>query len=461
MNPKNRRIDKDIRTEILSGSIFKALFRLAWPVMLGNLMQTAYNLADTFWLGRLGKEALAAPTISWPIIWLMISFSDGIGIAGTSLVAQHTGAGNQERANRVAGQVFIFVFIVASFLSIIGFLFIHVVLKWMGADPGVLDKATSYSRIIFATIPLMFGFFVFRGLLRGIGDTITPMILGAISVLLNVALDPLVIFGVGFFPRLEVSGAAIATAFSRGVATTIAIYLLFTGKVGIKIKLSYLKPRIAIIKKIVSIGVPSSIRSSGTALGFTMLMKIIAFFGTTAITAHGVGNRVLSVLWMPLFGLAASTTTMVGQNLGADQIDRARKTVWTSTGIATGIMTLGGITCLVFRKVLVRIFIDAPEVIELGSLFFTIMAFSIPFFAIYRIMTSAFQGSGHTVYSMAFTLFRLWGLLVPSAYLVSRVWGWGPGGVWAAMLWSNIITVGISVFFFMKGVWEEKVISEN
>lgn len=459
MNRK-KQIDKDIRKEILSGSIIKSLFRLAWPVMVGNLLHTAYNLADTFWLGRLGKEALAAPTISWPIIWFMISVSDGIGIAGTSLVAQHTGAGNQERANKVAGQVLSFIFILASILAVIGVLLVDTIMEWMGAEPGLLDKAVSYSRIVFAAMPLMFGFFVFSGLLRGIGDTITPMKLGAVSVVLNVFLDPFLIFGIGFFPRLEVSGAAIATAFSRGVATAIAIYLLFSGKVGIKIKLSYLKPEMSIIKKIVSIGVPSSIRSSGTALGFTILMKIMAVFGTTAISAYGVGNRVMSVLWMPLFGLAASTTTMVGQNLGADQVERARKTVWTSTAVATGIMTFGGIMGFLFRKTLVKIFIDAPEVIRLGSLFFTIMAFSIPFFAIYRIMTSAFQGSGHTLYSMAFTLFRLWGVLVPSAYFVSLKLGWGPKGVWIAMIWSNIIVVGITAFFFMKGVWEEKVIDK-
>lgn len=461
MYQKKRKIDNAVRTEILKGSIIKALLKLAWPVMVGNLMHTAYNLADTFWLGRLGKEALAAPTISWPLIWLVISLSDGIGIAGTALVAQHTGAGNYERANRVAGQVLAFVFVVASILAVTGVIFAHTVLKWMGAEPGLLERATSYSRVIFAGIPLMFGFFVFGGLLRGVGDTITPMKLGVVSVILNLVLDPLLIFGVGFFPRLEVSGAAIATVFSRGVATIIAGYLLFTGKVGIKIKLSYLKLRITMIKKIISVGVPSSIGSSGSAMAFTLLMKIMARFGTTAVSAYGVGNRVLSILWMPIFGLAASTTTMVGQNLGADQVDRARRVVWTSTGVVSSMMAIGGIICLVLRKTLVRIFIDDPAVIELGAIFFTIMAFSIPFFAIIRIMSSAFQGSGHTFYSMGFSLFRLWVLLLPSAYFVSVVWEWGPKGVWWSFVWSNILTAGIAIVFFVKGVWEEKVIEKE
>jgi putative MATE family efflux protein len=451
----------DRRAEILKGSITRTLFVLAWPVVLGNLMQTAYNLADTFWLGRLSKEALAAPTISWPIIWLVISLSDGIAVAGTVLVAQHTGAGNRESANRAAGQVLAFLFMVSSLLAIGGFLFIPTLMRWMGVEPEVLDKATSYSRVIFTSIPVMFGFFVFSGLLRGVGDTMTPMKLGVVSVILNVILDPLLIFGVGFFPRLEVTGAALATAFSRGIATAAGFYLMFTGKVGVQIKLSYLRLKLTAVKEIVKIGVPSSLGSSGSAMAFTLLMRMMASFGTAAISAHGVVFRVTSILRMPIFGLSAATTTMVGQNLGADQIKRARRTVWVAIGMTSSMMGFGGILCFVLRKSLVRIFIDEPDVIELGSQFFSITAISLPFFAISWIAGSAFRGSGHTIYSMGLSLFRLWVLLLPTAYLASVVLGWGAIGVWWAMVWSNVITTGISVLLFVKGVWERKVISNQ
>ncbi|MCD6507880.1 MATE family efflux transporter [Candidatus Poribacteria bacterium] len=450
----------DRRTEILKGSIIRVLFVLMWPIVLGNLMQTAYNLADTFWLGKLSKEALAAPTISWPIIWLMLSLSDGIGVAGTALVAQHTGAGNREGANRAAGQVLAFLLIISCSLATAGFLLIPYLMRWMGVEPMLFDKAVSYSRIVFASVPFMFGFFVFSGLLRGVGDTVTPMKLGAISVILNIILDPLLIFGVGFFPRMEVSGAAIATAFSRGVATIAAIYLLFSGKVGVKVSAHHLRLRMDMVKKIVKIGIPSSMGSSGSALAFTMLMKVIASFGTAAISAHGVGIRVTSILRMPVFGLAAATATMVGQNLGADQIKRARRSVWTATGLGFMMMVAGGILCLLLRQYLVRVFIDDPDVVRLGARFFSIIAFSIPLFAVSRLTSSAFQGSGHTIYSMGLSLFNLWVLLLPSAYLAGRILGWGVTGVWMAMVWSNLITAVASLLLFVRGVWERKVIEE-
>ena len=402
---------RDMREEILKGSIVGALLRLAWPVVLGSLIHTAYNLADTFWLGHLSKEALAAPTISWPIIWLVLSLSDGIAVAGTALVAQYTGAGNREMADRVAGQVLIFLLIVASVLSVIGVVLIGELLKWMGAEREVLERAASYCRIIFAGVPFIFGFFAFSGLLRGIGDTVTPMKIGAMSAALNAILDPFLIFGIGFFPRLEVSGAALATLLSRGVATATGIYLLFTGRVGLRVRPGYLRPDLRAFRKIAGIGVPSSLSSSGAALAFTLFMRIISVFGTDAISAHGVGTRVTSLLRMPIFGLGAATATMVGQNLGADRIDRARRAVWTAMGISTGAMCLGGVMCAALRGYLIRAFISEPEVVKLGSLFFLISPASLPFFSAYWIASSAFRGSGHTVYSMSMSLLHLWGLL--------------------------------------------------
>ncbi len=224
-----------------SGPITPALLQLAWPVMLSNLFQTVYNLVDTLWLGRLGKVAVAAPTIAWPLVFLMISLGAGVTIAGTALVAQYTGARRYEEANHAAGQVFSFTAILALVLAAGGAIAARPLMVLMGAGPDLIGPATTYLRIIYLGIPAMFGMFIVTALLNGIGDTITPMKLMGISVGLNILLDPLLIFGWGPFPEWGIAGAAYATVISRGVIAVIGLWLLFSGRVGLHLRPRHLR----------------------------------------------------------------------------------------------------------------------------------------------------------------------------------------------------------------------------
>ena len=443
---------------IVEGPIVRSLFALAWPIMTSNLLQTMYSVIDTLWLGRLGKEALAALTLSWPVIFLVISLGAGLGVAGTALVAQYTGAQEEEEADRVAGQAFSFLLSFGLILGLGGYLAAGPILKLLGAEPEVFRLAASYMRIIFASLPTMFALFAFSALLQGWGDTFTPMKLSFISVGLNILLDPLLIFGLGPFPRWEVSGAAVATALSRGTLAIYGIYLLFFDRVGISLKPGHLRPRIGIIARLARIGFPASVGHAGTALGFSVLMGIVARFGTATIGAFGVGNRVISLAMMPAMGLGQATTTMVGQNLGRDQPRRAEQIVWTSTGINATILGAAGLFSFLFRHDLVRIFIDDPAVIESGAELFRLVSFSLPFVGILQVMIGTYQGAGRTLYSMLFSLVRLWVLRLPLAYLLGGVRGMGSDGIWWAMSLSNLGAAFLALGFFLTGNWKEKVI---
>lgn len=249
----------------------------------------------------------------------------------------------------------------------------------MGAPAGILPDASSYLTIIFAGLPFMFSFFIFSALLRGYGDTKTPMKMVVFSAILNIILDPLLIFGVGFIPNLGVRGAAIATVFSRAVAGVIGIYILFTGKKGLVLSLDSLKPDFKEIKKILILGLPSAGEQSIVALGMTLLMSIVSQFGTIAVAAYGIGSRILSVVMLPTRGFATATTTMVGQNLGAEQSDRAEKSAWVSTGIILFLLTLLAFLFNLFPKAVISIFNSNPEVIKIGTSFFTDCRFFIWF----------------------------------------------------------------------------------
>jgi putative MATE family efflux protein len=448
------------RRNLTEGPIARSLLTLAWPVMLSNLFQTVYNLVDTLWLGRLGKVAVAAPTISWPLIFLMISLGAGITIAGTALVAQYTGAKRHEEADHAAGQVFAFTGLLAFALAAIGSLIAGPVMVVMGAGPSLIGPATGYLRIIYAGIPAMFGLFIVTALLNGVGDTVTPMKLMGISVALNVILDPLFIFGWGPFPRWQVAGAAVATVLSRGVVALAGIYILFSGRAGIHLRPRHLRMEKATIKQILTIGAPASLGQSGTALGFSIMMGILARFGTAVVSAFGIGNRIISIATMPAMGLGQATATMVGQNLGAKQPQRAERVGWSGMGISTAFLLIASAVVFALRTTLIRVFINDAQVVALGSQMFAITAMAFPFMGILQVVIGTYQGSGHTLYSMFFSLFRLWALRIPLVYFLGFTAAMGANGVWWAMFISNFGASAVSIGFFLTGNWKHRVIKE-
>lgn len=456
-----------MRNKILNGDIIRTAVTLGWPVMLSNIFQTLYDLTDAFWVGKLGSEALAAPSISWPIMFLFISLGAGFGIAGVSLVSQYTGAGQPEKANKAAGQLLISSLIGSCVMAILGFIFTGDVLRLMGASKAVQSTATPYLQIKFLSVPLLFCMFVFTSLLRGYGDTRTPMMLTISSAVLDTVLDPFFVFGLYSLPKMGVAGAAFTDLISRGSAAIIGISLLFSGKVGIKLKLSYLKPNTPWIKKIASIGVPSSIARSGSALGFVALMHLVTIEDKLLseegilLAAYGAGSRIMSIVHVMIWGGVTAVSTMVGQNLGANQNERAGEIVKKLLLFFFSATTVGSAAIYFLRVPLYQLFINDPAVLKTGSTFMTFMASAIPFFALFRLSGSVFDGSGHTKPSMVLSLTRLWGLRIPLSYVLYFVFWMGATGIWTGMTIGNFVGAILSVAWLSRGKWKKKVIEES
>jgi putative MATE family efflux protein len=445
---------------LTDGPIIGSLLRLAWPVMLSNLFQTLYNFVDRFWLARLGKVEIAALALSWPLVFLVLSIGSGVTIAGTALVAQYTGARRPEEANLAAGQVVGFTTVLAIVLALVGFFVARPVLSLMGAESELVRAATSYLQIIYAGIPLMFGTFVVTALLNGVGDTVTPMILMAVSVGLNLILDPFFIFGWGPFPEWGVAGAAVATVLSRGLLSLVGFVWLFSGRLGVHLRPHLLRPDWGLIRRIVSIGGLASIGQTGMALGFSIMNAALARIGTAVLGAFGIGNAFISIALMPAMGLGQATATMVGQNLGAEKPDRASRSAWAGIAISSAILFTAAVFVILFRQHLIRFFLSDPEVLAVGSEMLFLVALAFPFMGIIQVIMGTYQGAGHTFYSMFFGLFRLWALRVPLVYVLGFAIGMGASGVWWAMLASNFATAGVSLGFFLSGNWKHRVIRE-
>ncbi|MBS3817120.1 MAG: MATE family efflux transporter [Candidatus Thermoplasmatota archaeon] len=468
---------EDQREEILSGPIVKTLLILALPVMVSSAMHTAYNIADTFWLGKLGSAEVGAPTAAWPVIFTFLAIGMGFSTAGVSLISQHTGAGGTEKANEAAGQVFGFILIIGVATGVIGFLAAPLILKLVGTPPDVFPLATSYLRIVLLSMPFIFVYISFRFLLRGIGDMVTPMLIRGFLVVLNMILDPILIFGIpnifgsGYsIPPLGVTGAAIATAVARTLAAIVGIYLLFNDRVDINLSLKDLKLKFRWIKQIVKIGAPATLARAGSAVGFIFLFALVAIFGEKAVAAYGIGRRVIHVVTFAIWGFAAASMTMVGQNVGAEQTKRAENIVKKAIIVALVIMFTVSAVLVIFREPVMRFFINDQPVIDEGARYIAIFALTIPFFGVYRIFDSTFRGTGHTVPAMGLSLFRIWGtrILLSATLALSTLslgiitldigLGLGVVGIWYGMAASNLLIAGLSYLYFFSGRWKKKTI---
>lgn len=469
---------------VTDGQLLKPLVVLSLPIVLSQMLQVGYNLADTFWVGRLGQEAVSALSYSWPLVFLMISVAGGFTVAGTVLVAQNKGAGNDDRVDYAAGQTIAFVAVVAAVFSVLGYVLTPSLVSLVGATPGTVEYALSveYTRTIFLGVVFMFGFFIFQALLRGWGDTRTPLYLMALGVALNVILDPFLILGfdqnvllsgLGLdglqswlyattgFEGFGVQGAAIATVFSRGVGAILGMYWLVSGKVGIHLSLSDFKLDPTMVKRIVSLGAPSSVEQSTRALGITVLTALVAFAGDDAVAALGIGNRLNSLVFLPALGLARGTETVVGQNLGTDQAERAKRAVGYSSGIVAVVLALAGAVAYLFAEPITAVFIPgAPDVIAIGADYLRIIGPTFLFIGVFQVVQGAFRGSGSTRTAMVFAILSLWVFRLPPAYVFMEWLGMGATGVWYAIALSNVLAMLATALWFLRGTWADSVIDD-
>ncbi len=442
------------KRDLTEGSITSAIFSLSWPVVTTNLFQSLYNIADTFWLGRLGVLEIGAPTLSWPVVNFIVSFSGGFSMAGTSFVAQHHGAGEEDMVGEAIGQTILISMFISVFLGILGFFLTDDIVRWMGASEELFPFAAVFMKTIFLATPFTYGFNVYSSLLRGYGDTVTPMRLSIYSVILNVVLDPLLIFGLGVFPSLGVFGAALATLISRGIFTVYAFYLLISGKNGIKLKPSNFIPKPDRIFQIIKMGLPLGFSQSVQAIGLIVVMAIITSFGNFTLAAYGIGTRYNSLAIMVAMGISMASAAIVGQNLGAGKTKRAEQTVVATIALNTVIMVGISIFFVLFRYPLIGLFTGDRQVIKIGANFLLIVPFFLPFFAIMQSFIAAFNGSGHTLSSMWMMLSRLWTMRIPLVYLLGWTLMLGYSGVWWAIGLSNLGGAVLAFLLFIPGRWK-------
>lgn len=449
--------EQDRKELILNGNMYKVILTLSLPIMLNNFIQTLYNLADGIWVSKLGSVQFAATSFVWPVLFLFISIGIGISIAGTSILSQFIGASEYEEANKYANQLIVMSLIFSISFAMIGYILTPFIINLMGGTGELAVYSKIYLRISFLGFPFVFSFFVFNSIMNSQGNTLTPTILSAISAIINVVLDPIFIFKL----NMGIAGAAIATVLSQGVLVVVGVYILKHSSTVIKPSFKGFKFDKKIIKKIINVGFPASIGQSGAALGFVVLNTFIASYGTATLAAFGMVNRITSLIMQPPMGIGAALTSIIGQNIGADQMDRVSEAFKKSLLISLCISAFGLVLLLWKDEGVINFFMrskDDAEVISQGITYLRYISFSMPFMGIFSILQGVFQGSGHTKYSMAMAIGRLWVIRIPMILIFKHFTDLGPTGIWFSMSFSNLIICIYGFIVYKKKNWQKKVI---
>ena len=449
---------KNDKTElILNGDIFKALITLSIPIIINNFIQTLFNLVDAFWVGRISPVHFAATSFVWPVNFLFISLGIGISIAGTSLLSQLVGANKIQEAQKYASQIIGVSVVAALSFTVIGYAISPYVIKIMGADTELAYLSNIYLRITFLDLVFMFVYFNINSIMSAQGNTVTPTILSGFSAILNMILDPIFIFTFDW----GIAGAAWATLVSRAILAIVGVFFLFSENNRIKPNFKKFKFDKDILKDVVRVGFPSSIGSAGSAIGFMVLNGFVVSYGTATLAAFGMVNRITSMVMQFSQGVGAALTSVVGQNIGAKQQERAKLAFHKAVKIAIYIGVIGCILLISLDKQLIDFFIqskDDPLVISQGISFLRYISLSMPFLGIFSAFQGLFQGSGNTKYSMSMEIGRLWGVRIPMILLFKYFTEVGADGIWFSMSVSNLLVCVYGFIIYKSNRWKKTVI---
>lgn len=458
-------IDLDERRDlILHGDMKKTIITLATPIVLNNIIQTLYNLVDSYWVSGIGEISFAATGFIWPVMFLFISIGIGLSIASTSLISQLIGRGDVQKVKTYKENVYILTIILSIILVSIGIVFSSTILKLMGAEGKLFEESKAYLDILYLGIPFVFIFFSTNSMFQSAGDTRTPTIVSGISTIINAVLDPIFIYDKIPFIGLQglnmgIKGAGLATILSQAF---MAIILIISAiKKGL-IDINFFKYKFdsAACKKIISIGVPSCVGQSGEALGFIILNTFVLSYGQDTLTAFVTINRVTSIISQPPGGIGQSIVSIVGQNKGVKNYDRVKLAFRTACNMSNFICILGSIVVWIFRDQVLGIFLNnaSENLMYLSREYLFFILLTNFCMGLYNVYQGLFQGSGKTDLAMKMLLGRLWVLRIPMILVFKHVFMMGPIAIWLAMSLSNLCTSLYGYILYRKGNWKGDII---
>ncbi len=433
--------------------MYREIFKIAWPVVVANLIRVSFFTIDTIMIGHLGAATLAAVGLGGQILDMFSIISSALSVGVLAICARRKGEGRVNEVYKTLVNAFILAILISLPASLAMALFPKEILSIFKVEESVLAEGAVYLSISALTIPLFFIVSTFDSAFRGVGDTLTPMIVSSISGGVKVALNYLLIFGKHGFPALGVAGLAVSSIFASILSLLMYFAIVYSRKFEIKRTALSGILDLALWKKIALIGVPSMVENFFSQFARLLYTYMVAFFGTTVLAANEIGIRIESYSFMPGFAFSVASASLVGQSLGEGNIDKAKKVFKEASIIAGSIMFFAALIFLVFPEYLSRIFISDPEVVEYSALYLRIMAFQQPFLGIYMVCAGGIRGSGDTKTPLYISLISTYSCRIGLGYLLGFILGLNAAGVWLGGLFDFIVRSILIYLAYKKGDW--------
>lgn len=449
-------MSKALRIDFTTGSIPRHLVTFALPMLASNLLQVMQTVIDTIWVGRfVGTHALGTVSTSMPLIFALLSLVIGLTIATSTLVAQFRGAGNEPMVRRTVANSLMFLTIGGILVAVVGVLFRYPLLRMISTPAEMLDGAASYLGIYLAGVPVIFIYFAIEAILRGSGNSRTPLKFMAVATVINMILDPLLIAGIGPFPKMGVAGAALATVLAQCVTSSLIVWWILKHTDLVQIDRTFWRFDRTIVQLLVRIGVPAGLQMILVSFSMVAVTALINVYGPVLVAAFGAASKLDQLAILPALSISGAVGALVGQNLGARNYDRVRSIVLWSAGLCAGITAVVTLAALAAPIPLLRLFTEDPDVLAMGKGYLLIVGLGYVPTAVMLTLGGVMQGAGDTMPSLAVTLVTQWLLKVPICWYLSAKLG--PQGIWLGILLSGGAGLLLNWGYYLTGRWRRSV----
>ena len=442
--------------DLTEGGIVRNLFSLSWPMIVANSVNMIGPTVDMIWVGRLGPTAIASVGVAGIAVMLAMSALMGLFTGLRAMIARFVGADDERQAIYVAQQALIIGAVSSAVLALVGIFFAESILGLVGVAPDVMAEGAVYLRVQFIGMFAMSFRMMTDGTMQASGDAMTPMKIAVLFRLLHVVLSPVLIFGLWIFPRMGVTGAAATNVVSQTLGTGLSFWFLTSGRSRLRLTLRGLRVDLGMIWRIVKIGIPASVMGMQRTLGEFWLMRFVAPFGTIAVAAHTLNQRVEMILFMPAWGVGMAAGVLIGQNLGAQKPDRAVKSGWLATALVQGFAFLSCALILLWAEHIVGVFSNDPELIPVASEFLRIATAGYIVMGLVGVLQQCISGAGDTFFPMIVSLVAIWALQMPMAYFLPHIASIGVYGVRWAIVAGYLVAGAAYTVYYIMGRWKHK-----
>ena len=442
--------------DFTEGKLSRAILLLSIPAVLEMVMESIFVIVDIYFVSKLGANAVATVGITESMVTIIYAIAIGLGTATTSMVSRRVGEKNHDAASVAAFQAILTGMIVSICIGLPGAFFAKRLLGFMGASKPIIDSMSGYTTIMLGGNMVIMMLFIINAIFRSAGDAAVAMKVLWIGNIINIILDPCLIFGLGPFPHLGVTGAAVATNIGRGTAVIIQFYLLFNGKKRIKLMTKHLKVNFRIMTKLLKLSFGSIGQNLIGTSSWIALVRIISLFGSEVVAGYTIAMRIIGFTLLPSWGISNAASTLVGQNLGAKKPDRAERSVWITGWVNMILLGIIGLILVLFPETFIRFFINDENVIISGVLGLRIVSIGFIAYGLGMVLVNSFNGAGDTSTPLKINIFAFWLIEIPLAWLLAIKAGFNEKGVFIAIVVAESLMTFIALIVFRRGKWKLK-----